>query len=126
MDIDQPSVQHKLLSPGFYIFDCPHPQCVKQFRRFSNLESHLTTGKHVFKPTTISLLDQAKLFYKQLIESDTSRAPITLNQFNNVTSTTQSATSNIRFQGWALARKSHQHIIVLMLSAFFIMRSKKV
>ena len=41
MDTDQVSIEPRLLSSGFYLFDCPHPQCVKQFRCFSNLESHL-------------------------------------------------------------------------------------
>jgi hypothetical protein len=105
MDIDEVYIQPRLLSSGFYVFDCPHPQCIKQFRRFSNLETHLNIGKHSFTATVKPLLDQAKLFYKQLIESDTSRTSITLNQFNSMSSTSQPTMTNTLSQGWALAKK---------------------
>ena len=60
MDVDQPYLEPRLLSSGFYIFDCPDPQCIKQFRRYSNLENHMPTRKHVFPITKTPLLDQAK------------------------------------------------------------------
>jgi hypothetical protein len=105
MDVDQPSIEPRLLSSGFYLFDCTDPQCTKQFRRYSNLEKHLSTGKHVYISIAIPLLDRAKLLYKELIESDISRVPITLNQFNSITSTTQTTKLNKRLQGWAIAIK---------------------
>jgi len=65
----------------------------------------LNTGKHSFATTVIPILDQAKLFYKQLIDTDTSRASITLNQFNSISSTSQRTISNTLSKGWAFAKK---------------------
>ena len=79
MDIDESPPQSWLSATGFYVFDCTDPQCIKQFCRYSNLENHLSTDKHVYKSTKIPLLDQAKLFYTRLIESDTSRVSIGVN-----------------------------------------------
>ncbi|CAF1471773.1 unnamed protein product [Adineta ricciae] len=105
MEVDQLSLQPRLLSSGFYLFDCPHPKCVKQFRRYFNLDKHLTIGKHIFAPTTVPLIDKAKLFYKGLIENDSNRVSFSLNQFNSLLSKTTSSTSTTRLQGWALPQK---------------------
>ncbi|CAF3310118.1 unnamed protein product [Rotaria sp. Silwood2] len=105
MEVDQLSLQPRLLPSGFYLFDCPHPKCIKQFRRYFNLEKHLTIGKHVFMQTTVPLLDRAKLLYKELIDNDSNRISISLNQFNNLISTTTSSIGTIRSQGWALPQK---------------------
>ena len=105
MEVDQLSLQPRLLSSGFYLFDCVHPKCIKQFRRYFNLEKHLTIGKHVFTPTTLPLLDRAKLLYKEQIENDSNRVSISLNQFNKFLSTNTPSIGTIRSQGWALLLK---------------------
>ncbi|CAF1659899.1 unnamed protein product, partial [Adineta ricciae] len=116
LEVDQLSLQPRLLSSGFNLFDCPHPKCVKQFRRYFNLDKHLTIGKHTFAPTTVPLIDKAKLFYKGLIENDSNRVSFSLNQFNSLLSKTTSPTSTTRLQGWALPQKkppTHYSIDVL-------------
>lgn len=83
----------------------------------------MSTGKHVFKSTKIPLLDQAKIFYKQLIENDTSRVPITLKQFNAKTSIDELPLANQLMQGWALPRKKppthYSNDVVNFLTAAF-------
>ena len=105
VDVDQPYLKPRLLSSGFYIFDCPDPQCIEQFRRYSRLENHMTTGKHAFSTTKTPLLDQAKLVYMETIENDANRKQVTLNKFNNMIPTTKYPMNNQRSQGWALSRK---------------------
>ena len=123
MDLDESLAEPRLLSTGFYIFDCTDPQCIKQFRRYSNLENHLLTGKHIYKSTKIPLVDRAKLLYKQLIENDTSRIPITLNQLNSTFPTDELLLTNQLMQGWALPRKKpptrYSNDVVSFLTAAF-------
>ncbi|CAF5024125.1 unnamed protein product, partial [Rotaria sp. Silwood1] len=53
-----------------FVFDCPDPHCIRQFRPHANLQVHLSTGIHKYQPNRLKLLDKAKLHYKQQLEND--------------------------------------------------------
>lgn len=101
MDSTDDIVQPRLISSGYHLFDCPNPLCIKTFRRRHNLDHHLTTGNHVFKPTRSSFLDTAKLLVKEKLETNTAQAIITLQHFNFVAASSAVAAFE-RTQGWAL------------------------
>lgn len=101
MDTTDNTIEPRLTSSGYHLFDCPNPLCAKTFRRRHNLDHHLTTGNHVFKPTRRPLLDTAKLLYKEKLENDTAQATISLQHFNAVAASS-TVTTFKRTQGWAL------------------------
>ena len=101
MDTTDDTVKPRLTSSGYHLFDCPNPLCIKTFRRQHNLDHHLTTGNHLFKPTRRPLLDTSKLLFQEKLESDTAQATISLQHFNAVAASSAVATFE-RGQGWAL------------------------
>lgn len=80
---------------GFY--SCPHDGYVRVFQRLFALEKHLSLEKCEQKLERLSLLDHAKLGYKEYLEEGAGVIP-TLNP----TVTATSSASPIVSEGWAL------------------------
>ena len=85
-------------------YPCPYDGCVRVFQRLSALEKHLSLEKCEQKLERMSLLDRAKLGYKEYLEEGTGILP-TLNPIVTVVSG-NSDTS----EGWALkeSKKSYR------------------
>jgi len=58
------------------LWDCPAEDSIRQY--------HLNKGKHIAKGMIMPLLDKAKSMFKNLLESDTQRTPITLQNTNGI------------------------------------------
>ena len=77
-------------------YPCPHDGCVRVFQRLSALEKHLSLEKCEQKLERLSLLDRAKLGYKEYLEEGPGVIP-TLNP-----TVTVSSGSRTVLEGWAL------------------------
>ncbi|CAF4119051.1 unnamed protein product [Rotaria sp. Silwood2] len=69
---------------GFLLWDCPVEGCIQQYRRNYDLQCHLDKGKYIVKGVKTSLLDKAKSMFKNILENDAQRVPITLQNFKSV------------------------------------------
>jgi hypothetical protein len=87
---------------GFY--SCPHDGCVRVFQRLFALEKHLSLEKCEQKLERLSLLDHAKLGYKEYLEEGAGVIP-TLNP----TVTATSSASPIVSEGWALKANNNSY-----------------
>ena len=50
------------------MFRCPEAECTKTYQSQCGLDKHLESGKHKYKPETVSLRDAAIGAYKQELE----------------------------------------------------------
>ena len=89
-------------SMDILFWDCPMERCIRQYRRYYDLQSHLDSGKHIFKGTKMVLLDKAKVLFKSLTENDTQRTPISIQNFKTIR-TTNDTLRDVLSKGWALA-----------------------
>ncbi|CAF1589072.1 unnamed protein product [Rotaria magnacalcarata] len=104
MDVDQEvdNFSTPSSSSQSLLWDCPVENCIRQYRRYNDLQYHLDTGKHTIAGTKMLLLDQAKTMLKSLTENDTHRSSITLQNFNTIQDVNDK-TTNILSKGWALS-----------------------
>jgi hypothetical protein len=82
------------------LFSCPFEGCIKTFQRHANLEHHMSYGKCQLQPEKRTLLDQAKVIYRQKLLEGASEQPL-LSAISN-TSQPSSDRMNTLSQGWAL------------------------
>ncbi len=96
---------------NLFAFDCPDVNCIRQFRRYNNLQIHLTTGKHKYPPSKLTLLDKAKLFYQKSLENvQTSHVP-SIDDFKIVCGSQTSSDGELK-EGWALfTRKPRKQLL---------------
>jgi len=89
---------------AFVTFDCPDPACLKWTRSYRRMETHIVSGKHVYQPKKLSILDNAAHIYKNRLDN------VNYQSFSPVTSvssvpfssnTTISHMMALR-QGWVL------------------------
>jgi hypothetical protein len=66
-------ILHSPVTPTL-LWDSPVEDSICQY--------HLNKNKHIAKGVTMPLLDKAKSMFKNLLESDTQRTPITLENTN--------------------------------------------
>ncbi|CAF3349549.1 unnamed protein product [Rotaria sp. Silwood2] len=105
MDVDDDLIDHaseKSNSSEFLLWDCPVEGCIRQYRRYYDLQSHLDTGKHVLKKVKMPLLDKAKIIFQTLLENDNQRVPVRLQNFNTIVNT-DGKWNVILSKGWALS-----------------------
>ena len=105
MDIDQEIIDdctEKPNSSGYLLWDCPMEGCIRQYRRYYDLQNHLDAQKHVLKKVKMPLLDKAKIMFKSLLENDNHRTPVTLQTFNTIRNIEEKC-NVILSKGWALS-----------------------
>ncbi|CAF4688789.1 unnamed protein product [Rotaria sp. Silwood1] len=86
---------------GFLFWDCPVEGCIQQYRRYYDLQCHLDKGKHIVKGAKTPLLDKANSMFKNLLENNAQRVPITLQNFNSVQNINRMSTVVLP-KGWVL------------------------
>lgn len=88
------------------VFSCPHDGCIRVFLKAGNLEKHMTSEKCTRALEKHSLMDLAKMGYKQELEEGVGIVP-TLRAIPGNHSTIDVPTVN---EGWALrsARKAYR------------------
>ncbi|CAF4712075.1 unnamed protein product, partial [Rotaria sp. Silwood1] len=84
-----------------FVFDCPDPHCIRQFRPHANLQVHLSTGIHKYQPNRLKLLDKAKLHYKQQLENDENEHIRSTQNFKTIHSSNGNVNYELK-QRWAL------------------------
>ena len=105
---------HSRGSTDLFVFDCPDSNCIRQFRRYSELQAHLVTGKHKYAPMKLKLLDKAKLCYKDELENGMHQHMGFVQNFIIIRDTEKSV-QNLN-QGWALFnRKSRKRLLFNLL-----------
>ncbi|CAF5031246.1 unnamed protein product, partial [Rotaria sp. Silwood1] len=90
-----------------FVFDCPDPNCIRQFRRHANLQVHLSTGIHKYQPNRLKLLDKAKLHYKEQLENDENEHIRSIQNFKIIHSSNGNVNYELK-QGWALFNRKPQ------------------
>jgi hypothetical protein len=93
---------------GFYMWECTHERCILQFRRRSDRDNHLDTGRHKFESNKISVVEKAKSMYKNQLDSDTIKKNIALNNFTIVQNIDPTTTTKALRQGWGLPTRMIQ------------------
>jgi len=78
------------------IYFCPVEGCICSFQRHCNLENHVLYGKCKFVEEKLTLLDKAKLKYREKLEEGTSQLP------SVSTTPSQTTSTEVLSQGWAL------------------------
>ena len=90
---------------GFCLWECTHERCVLQFRRRSDRDNHLDTGKHKFEPNKMILVEKAKHMYKDHLDKDIIQKNISLNNFDVLPDVDHAKIVHTLHQGWALPAK---------------------
>jgi hypothetical protein len=102
MDVDDDLIDHaseKANSSEFLLWDCRVEGCIRQYRRYYDLQSHLDTSKHVLKKVKMSLLDKTKIIFQTLLDNGNQRVHVRLNTVVN----TDGKWNVILSKGWALS-----------------------
>ena len=85
------------------LFPCPEEGCIKVYRRFSNLQAHLTCGNHKRAPDRETLHDKAKILYGEKMTSTAARQAPGLR-----TAKSDVASDDIPSKGFALSKRKTQ------------------
>lgn len=82
------------------LFTCPFEGCVRTFQRYSNMEHHMSYGKCQLKPERRTLLDKAKLIYRQKLLEGASEQPLL--KTKKISPSVGADKTETIGQGWAL------------------------
>ena len=85
------------------LFPCPEEGCIKVYRRFNNLQAHLTCANHKRAPDRETLHDRAKILYGEKMTSTTERQAPGLR-----TATSDIASDDMPSKGFALSKRKVQ------------------
>lgn len=99
------SEEHPIYPNGFCLWECTDENCVLQFRRRSDRDNHMDTGKHKYESNKMVLVEKAKFLYKDCLEKDIIQKAISCNNFNVVQNSDGTKIVNQLRQGWALPAK---------------------
>ncbi|KAK3739290.1 hypothetical protein QZH41_007137 [Actinostola sp. cb2023] len=80
------------------LFQCQVDGCIKQYQRYSSLEKHMLYGKCKLVPERESLLDKARIIYRDKLLLGADTQPVLS------TSTISSSSENSLAMGWALKK----------------------
>ena len=87
------------------MLECTHERCILQFRRRSDRDNHMDTGKHKFEPNKMSLVEKAKIMYKNRLENENMQRHVPLSNFTLVQNVAPSTNRKVLHQGWARPSK---------------------
>ncbi|CAF1685817.1 unnamed protein product [Rotaria magnacalcarata] len=90
---------------GFCMWECTHERCILQFRRRSDRDNHLDTGKHKFESNKVTLVEKAKIMYKSRLENDSIQRHVPLSNFTIIQDAGSLITTKKLHQGWGLPLK---------------------
>ena len=87
---------------GFDIWECTHERCILQFRRRSDRDNHMDTGKHKFEPNKTNLVEKAKIMYRNRLENEKMQRHVPLSNFTVLQNVDSPKDRKTLHQGWAL------------------------
>lgn len=94
---------------GFYLWECTDERCILQFRRRSDRDSHLDTGKHKYESDAMPLIEKAKVMYQNRLENDIIQKNVLLQNFNVIQNFVPNLPTKSLYQGWGLpTQKTHK------------------
>lgn len=87
---------------GFDLWECTDERCILQFRRRSDRDSHMDTGKHKYESNKITLVEKAKYLFRDNLENDKMQKNIPLQNFNISQPLVSNQSNTSLPEGWAL------------------------